>query len=386
MSAQKNGTAPVGRRNVLKIMAGVAAGSVALRESSTVNALPLTLDLSRGVNLSHWFAQSLEGYSEQHFTTFVTRDDIRRIAAAGFSHVRLPFEPDIVFTSGNPPALQEDIVGYLLNAINMIRSENLSIVLDMHPVGASKNQYLTPQGADSFVTSWTLLAKRLAGVDPLRMAFEILNEPDPLSGNTWWQLQDRAIAAIRREDPARPLIANGGAWSGVGDLVSQTPYNYPGLIYTIHHYDPVLFTLQGATWTWDVAARIHDLPWPVAPADAVQVSQQAASSESDQQILGNQITDGVFTERFLSDNFDRLAAWAAQHGKPPIYVGEFGVYTKNAPQDSRLRWLTLARQTFQKHGWNWALWDDGSDFGFLAPGSNHEIDPLMLQALGMHRI
>jgi endoglucanase len=373
---------PVDRRLVLRGFGGLLAlGPVAATRARAAG--PKQPDLSRGVNLSHWFAQSFEGYGAQHLDRFVTQADIARIAAAGFGHVRLGFEPDIVFAREGAPALDEAMVARLVGAVEMIAATHLAVVLDMHPVGAAKDRYLTPAGADRLVANWTLLAKRLAAIDPGRVAFEILNEPEPVKGDAWWQLQGRIVTAIRAVDANRTLVVNGGGWSGIEDLVARTPYPHERLVYTVHHYAPLLFTHQGADWTWDVAGRTHGLGWPIAPEDADAASQAALAQDGDRATLRDQIARGLFTEAALTQQFASLAAWSDSHGRPALYCGEFGVYLKAAPPEAPLRWLAASRAACESHGIGWALWDNTRDFGFLAKGTGREIDAGTLQALDL---
>ncbi|MFC2254412.1 glycoside hydrolase family 5 protein [Labrys portucalensis] len=381
MKNRFDGKAPsIDRRCALGTLAGLAL-TASMPASRASDPKPRGPDLSRGINLSHWFAQSQEGYGADHLTRFITRPDIARLAAAGFTHVRLGFEPDAVFAQSGKPALDETVSAHLNEAIAMIASQKLGIVLDMHPVGASKERYLKSEGAERLVANWRLLARRLVSVPQDQLAFDILNEPEPLKGEAWWSLQERLVKAIRGVDPTRALIVNAGGWSGADDLVLLTPYRYDGLIYTIHHYGPLLFTHQGTDWTWQVAERVHGLTWPIAPDLADRASATAVSSPSDRAILRDQITKGQFTEAFLLAPFEQLAAWSSRHGKLPIYVGEFGVY-RNAPHDARLRWLAASRQAFADRGWGWAHWDNSAAFGLVSADTG-QFDRATLRAFGM---
>lgn len=374
----------IDRRTTLGALTGLAmAASTAVSKGASQHSAspPAGPNLSRGINLSHWFAQSMNEYGADHLTRFVTRPDIARIAAAGFTHVRLGIEPDAVFAQSGAPALNETVTALLLAAIAMITSEKLGVVLDMHPVGASKDRYLTSAGASRLVANWTLLAQRLTSVARDQLALEILNEPDPLSGEAWWTLQDRIVIALREIDPQRQLIVNAGGWSGAEDLTKREPYRHDGLVYTFHHYAPLLFTHQAADWTWDVAGRIKDLAWPIAPEKAESASAAAASSPSDHAILQDQIARGQFTEALLLAPLTQLAAWSQSHGELPIYVGEMGVF-RGAPRDARLRWLSASRRAFADHGWGWAHWDNSPDFG-LVSRATRQFDKATLLALGV---
>jgi hypothetical protein len=98
--------------------------------------------------------------------------------------------------------------------------------------------------------------------------------------------------------------------------------------------------------------------------------------------LRDQIAGGDFTREAFDAPLARLAAWQEQHGGPPIYVGEFGVYAKAAPTEDRLAWIRAARETFERRGWAWALWDNTPSFGFRQ-ASSRALDPAMLRALGV---
>jgi hypothetical protein len=215
------------------------------------------------------------------------------------------------------------------------------------------------------------------------VAFEILNEPEPLKGEAWWQLQGRIVAAIRAVDAKRTLVVNGGGWSGIEDIVARTPYPHKNLVYTVHHYAPLLFTHQGADWTWDVAGRTHGLGWPIAPEDADAASQAALAETSDRATLRDQIARGLFTQAALAQQFASLAAWRDRHGGPALYCGEFGVYLKVAPPEARLRWLAASRAACESNRIGWALWDNSRDFGFLAEGTGRDIDAGTLHALDL---
>ncbi|MEE5989796.1 MAG: hypothetical protein V3G41_03885 [Lachnospiraceae bacterium] len=49
--------------------------------------------LTKGINLGGFLSQC--EYKEEHYKEFITEDDIKKIAAAGFDHVRLPVDYNI---------------------------------------------------------------------------------------------------------------------------------------------------------------------------------------------------------------------------------------------------------------------------------------------------
>ncbi len=371
----------IDRRASIRLLSGLAVAGISSARAATGRATSVAR-LRRGLNLSHWFAQSYEGLSDAHFDRFVTDADVKRIAAIGFSHVRLSIEPADLFTTQGRPSLNGSFFNHLTKSLDMITAHGLAVVVDIHPVGASKNALLVPEHATRFVANWAELAKALTGYGLDSLVFEVLNEPDPLKGDAWWTLQGRAIEAIRDVGSRHAIIVNGGAFSGVDDLVGRAPYADPNLVYTVHYYAPLLFTHQATTWSWDVAQRVAGLGWPEMPAQAAIIAAGATSDQAANAFVHDAIANGDFTRAAMIANVDKLARWQAANGSPPIYVGEFGVYTKSAPADARLAWVRAARTEFEARNWGWALWDSSSDFGFYEGTRGDRIDPRMLQALG----
>ena len=76
------------------LLSGNAAQAERAREDSSRVAWSRAARLRRGINLSHWFAQSPGGdYSENHLKTHTTARDIALIKSLGFDHVRFTVEP-----------------------------------------------------------------------------------------------------------------------------------------------------------------------------------------------------------------------------------------------------------------------------------------------------
>ena len=57
--------------------------------AATAPANPAGFAIHRGTNLSHWLSQDF-GWAPR--TEWITENDIRYIASAGFDHVRLPVD------------------------------------------------------------------------------------------------------------------------------------------------------------------------------------------------------------------------------------------------------------------------------------------------------
>jgi aryl-phospho-beta-D-glucosidase BglC (GH1 family) len=234
-----------------------------------------------------------------------------------------------------------------------------------------------------FIEGWRSLARSFASFEPRLVLFELLNEPYPLAGPQWWSMQQRTIEAVRSVAPQNTIIANAGGWSGVEEYSSKfTPPADANTIYTAHVYQPLLFTHQGATWVWPVAAGVDGVDWPLDSTATERAAQTGKTEEAVKQ-LDYQIGDRQFQVDWLLTLFDRLARWQENNGAK-IYIGEFGVYRAVAPDLSRLRWHKEVRKAFEARGWGWAVWDYAGGFGITQSNPPHrQLDPLVLDALGL---
>ena len=104
------------------------------------------------------------------------------------------------------------------------------------------------------------------------------------------------------------------------------------IIVTFHYYDPFQFTHQGAEWV------DNSNPW-----------------------LGTTWRGSPNEKRVIALDFDLAAAWAEKN-KRPLFLGEFGAYSK-ADIDSRARWTDFVARTAEERGMSWAYWEFGAGFG-----------------------
>ncbi|CAK7232410.1 hypothetical protein SCUCBS95973_008251 [Sporothrix curviconia] len=76
---------------------------------------------------------------EKHYATFITEQDFADIAAAGLSHVRIPFSYWAVTTYSGDPYVLGVSWRYLLRAIEWARKYGIRVNLDLHAVPGSQN-------------------------------------------------------------------------------------------------------------------------------------------------------------------------------------------------------------------------------------------------------
>ena len=141
-------------------------------------------------------------------------------------------------------------------------------------------------------------------------------------------LLKQAIEVIRRSNPDRIIIA-GSAWNVIGTLTSlKLPADDRNIIVSIHYYDPLEFTHQGAPFITDRDANAWmGTKWPRRDADK---------------------------EKVIKD-FNSAARWGKENNRP-INLGEFGTY-KKADMESRIRWTKFVADAAAERGMSLMYWE-----------------------------
>ena len=169
----------------------VVAGLGALAAPTIVRAQPRGLRLRRGMNLWPWFSLTREFPSPrtdydwppfQANRAIPVRGDLAALRSAGIDFVRLPVDPGplLAFSGVQRERLFADILG----AIELCNDEALTVIVNLHPNGATHHYNPRNLVGDVMAPLFTRylglvrdIAVRLAKLDPARVAFEPLNEP-----------------------------------------------------------------------------------------------------------------------------------------------------------------------------------------------------------------
>jgi endoglucanase len=205
--------------------------------------------------------------------------------------------------------------------------------------------------ADRFVAIWKQIAAHYKDA-PSSILFELLNEPNgKLDAPHWNALLAKTLAVVRLTNPSRVVIVGPVAWNGIGVLPKLVlPETDQDLLVTVHFYNPFHFTHQGAS-----------------------------CAEGSNAWLGT--TWGTDADKkAVTDSFDTAATWGADHHRP-MYLGEFGAYSKS-PLEGRARWTAFVARTAEAHGMPWTYWEFCSGFGAYDPVARQWRQPLLDALLG----
>ena len=341
--------------------------------------------IRHGVNLSGWFAQVYDpkGYTKEHLQAWTTASDIALIKSAGFDHVRLSVNPQPFMDAARHRDGGAELFGYLDAAIKMILDAGLAVEIDMHPDSDFKTRLAKEDDfVERFADFWSMVAKRYAPLDPDRVFFEILNEPEMRDAYRWYGVEAKLAAAVRRAAPANTIIAAGARWDDDDDLVFLEPLPDTNVIYVFHFYEPHIFTHQGATWGAYYWHWLKGLHYPSSPENAAQVATLLPEARDRMQVIryGQDHWDASRIEAEIN----QVADWAKQPGVPLI-CNEFGVFRDFAEPQDRNAWIKDVRTSLERHNIGWAMWDYSGNFGVVTQKDGKAtLDETTLRALGLN--
>lgn len=294
--------------------------------------------IGRGAN----FGNMLDAPSEGAWSIRVQDDFFDLVAAAGFQSVRLPVRFSNHAATTADATLDEVFAKRVDHVIDELLKRHLVVVLDMHHYRQLDGDKLDSGEAAvepavlqlRFLNLWKQIAERYRD-RPANLVFELYNEPHGALNNTWNTLAARALSAVRQSNPTRVVVIGPTRWNSADALSSLVLPNDANLIVTVHNYQPFEFTHQGAEWANGAANWLG--------------TRCCSASQQDQ----------------LRAPLALAAAWGVRN-RYPIYLGEFGAYSK-ADMASRAAFTRLMRDEAEKRSMSWAYWEFGAGFGVYDP-------------------
>lgn len=298
------------------------SSSAALPEVFAINR-----QLGRGVNLGN--ALEAPRY-EGEWGMRLEADYFRLIAEASFDSVRVPIRWS-AHAEAHPPYTIDPVFFARVDwVLEQARENGLAAVINMHHYDELMGD--PDAHRERFLALWEQISQRYQNQPPT-VVFELLNEPhNRLDAGKWNEILARGVETVRRSNPTRAIIVGPTQWNNIAQLPTLDLPDDPNLIVTFHYYDPFHFTHQGAEWVSGSQAWLGRT-WEGAPAE----------------------------QRAVVAAFDAAAAWATAQNRP-LYMGEFGAYSK-ADQASRERWTAFVARAALEREMSFAYWEFGAGFG-----------------------
>jgi len=343
-----------------------------VKPAATTSVIPTTApaiaepNLALGINLSHWYwlphDKSIEGIAK-----YFTGADADQLKAAGFTHARVPFEPQNLWDE-QTQTLKSDAVKRYRDGITLLTSRGLAAIVDPHP---NTTAWADPAGElaiTEYPAFWRALAGSLSNTDPALVIFEVMNEPHGLKDRPerWPLLQATTIKAIRAAAPSHIILATGDEWGSIGGLLRLTPTASmladSRIIYSFHFYDPATFTHQGAAWGAANWRHLKKIPYPPTPESIAAATEATTDPAAKGEV--NWYAKQHWDAAKVRGELERARSWGARHGVK-VYCGEFGAYVSGGSEAQRLAWL--ADVTLPLREWNigYAAWDYSGGFAFF---------------------
>jgi hypothetical protein len=186
---------------------------------------------------------------------YITRDDIRFIAATGSNTVRLPFHYKL-FTDEDYMGLTaaQDGFARIDSVVQWCREEGLYLILDMHDAPGGQtgdnidDSYGYPWLFESeasqklYCDIWRTIAARYKN-EPVILGYELLNEPvAPYFGDKVEELNGKlediykmGVAAIREVDANHIVLLGGAQWNSNFRPLNDATFDHK-IMYTCHRY------------------------------------------------------------------------------------------------------------------------------------------------------
>ncbi len=310
----------------------------------------------RGVNLGGWLSQCGDNYNEEHYRSFITEEDIAKIASWGADHVRLPIDSNVI--QNEDGSFIEAGFSHIDECLAWCEKYGLKTVLDLHKTAGyvfdDKNccQFFSDEKLqDIFVRLWEELARRYGSLSG-RVAFELLNEITAReTAEIWNRISRRTVEAIRNISRDVRIIIGGIFNSSIfGLTLLDKPYD-DNIVFTFHCYSPLIFTHQSAYWVENMP-RDYKISYPGTVKEYREKSREIFGSDFDSEFNSED------SELLGSVYFDRLfntAVRISEQYDVPLYCGEYGVIDLAECEDT-LQWFKDINAILEKYGIARSVW------------------------------
>jgi endoglucanase len=342
-----------------------------LPEEKVVSATRLER-LSYGLNVT-WLVNSDGYYNREQVTK-----DLDRFERLGVRHVRLVGLASAYFDEKNPTDINPVALRRLEEVIRLTLARDIAVIVDpLHYVATPSgyvgfevpNRSMTKR-ANAMVVFWGKLAEALRDTDPRRVFLEVVNEPATYRPATWYRLQEKILAAMRKGAPKHTLIAAAnlrvkGDWDNIAGLTTLTPVSDSNVVYNFHYYNPMVFTHQGAEWL-NTFKCLSKVPYPSSPERVrlALVSPDCKDAATAQNWI-NYYGQEQWNLNKLRGDLKRAADWAKTF-KVPVICNEIGAY--KTPTTDKLRYYRDLATALAELDIGWTAWANATDQQLAALG------------------
>ncbi|WP_214071929.1 cellulase family glycosylhydrolase [Mucilaginibacter sp. dw_454] len=303
----------------------------------------------------------------------LTTADFELLKTLGFKSIRLPVAFRF-FESKNISL--ETVFNRIDKVVKLCHLYGIKLVIDYHYGELNDNNYLTE--TPHIINSWLALTTRYSNQSADDLFFELYNEPPHMDPKTWKDAAFNIVTAIRKIDKKRTLIVGASNFNSIYELSRTERMADENIVYTVHFYEPFLFTHQGASWVGDQVATTG-VPFPYSAENFPTMNAKTKGTWGETNYYQYR-TDG--NEQSMVDKLSIVKKWADKYDVPLICT-EYGSYKKYADQDSRCRYTKAIRRSLKKLKMPGIMWEYDSDFSiFNGKPSLANLPDCMRDAIG----
>ena len=280
--------------------------------------------------------------------------DIKNI---GFKTVRLPVAFDM-FLQPNSSNLQPHLIDKLGDTYNKCRMLGLKLIITYHygkVYYGSDNRW---SERERILWMWKQIQNKFRGMGYDDVFFELYNEPTE-ERKAWKEDVNFLVNGLRWEDKDRYYIVGGTNYNNADELLDLGKLQDDKIFYTIHFYEPFLFTHQGAEWAKE-KTYITKIPYPYNKKKMPSLTSQSIGSTVEQDYT-KYPAEG--TKDFMALRLRRVLDECKKNNMPLICT-EAGVIA-SADEKSRNQYLQDVTSIMQDLEIPIMLWDYDQRFSIL---------------------
>lgn len=336
-----------------------------------------------GVNIGGFFSQTKE-FSTEHLKSFITEEDIDRIKKWGFELIRLPIDYFFFESDDQPFQYKEERLKLIDKVVDWTQERDIYLILDLHKapghtfeVREKKVNDLWEEGTDSrkrFLAIWNMLSKRFSRSD--KVMYEPMNEPTAPESKDWYQLLDKTIETIRKNDTNHYIVVESNMWATAGTFNEMKKYDDEKILYSFHFYEPHIVTHQLAEWVPFVYENIYrkKVPYPGKPQGLENIKEKMEKvAPHFAQFFEDQGKE--WDKQELINFLKPVIDFKEKYPEAPLFCGEFGVNVKADPE-TRRNWLKDLIAILKEYKISYAYWSyKNMDFGIVDYTKQYENNP-----------
>jgi endoglucanase len=282
---------------------------------------------------------------------------LKHIKKLGFKNVRIPVALDM-FCQPNSANLTQDIINKLGETYNVCDKLGLSMIISYHDgkiyYGSDNRWY----ERDRILWMWKQLQNKFRGMGYNDLFFELYNEPTA-ERIAWKEDCIFLVNGLRYEDKSRWYIVGGTNYNNADELLDLGKLDDDKILYTIHFYEPYIFTHQGAEWTKD-KTYITGIPFPYNKKKMPGLTKEATGTQIEQDYT-KYPAEG--TEAYMLVRLRRIAEECKKRNMPLVCT-ESGVINL-AEEKSRLEYFQSIINIFSTLDIPLVLWDYNQKFNVV---------------------